>query len=260
MSAAFAAEILGIATHALLAGPELGTPVLLLHGWGASSALMQPVASRLAARGWRTITPDLPGFGASGLPPAVWGVPEYARWALALLDALQVPSAHLIGHSFGGRISLMLGAEHAARIGRIVLVDSAGIPPRRQLAGQIRLRTYKAARAALERLGQRGRADALRAWYGRRYGSSDYQSAGPLREVFVRVVNHDLSEIATRVQRPTLLVWGERDEDTPLWQGRALEQRIPDSGLVVLEGAGHYSYLEQPDRFVTIVDHFYTHD
>lgn len=260
MSAAFDAEILGVAAHALLAGPERGTPVLLLHGWGASSALMEPIASRLAARGWRTITPDLPGFGASGLPPADWGVSEYARWALALLDALHVPCAHLIGHSFGGRISLMLGAEHAARVDRIVLVDSAGIPPRRPLAAQIRLRAYKAARVALVRLGQRGRADALRAWYGRRYGSSDYQSAGPLREVFVRVVNHDLSDVATRVQRPTLLVWGELDQDTPLWQGQALEKRIPDAGLVVLEGAGHYSYLEQPEHFVTIVDHFYTHD
>lgn len=260
MNVAFHADVLGIPTHALLAGPASAPPVLLLHGWGASSALMEPAAARLAARGWRTITPDLPGFGASGLPPANWGVPDYARWALALLDALQIAQAHVIGHSFGGRISLVLGADSPARLNRIVLVDSAGIPPRRPLGVRIRLRAYKAVRSALYGLKLRSQADALRTWYGRRYGSSDYQSSGPLREVFVRVVNHDLREYAARVQRPTLLVWGERDEDTPLWQGQALEKCIPDAGLVVLEGAGHYSYLEQPDRFTTIVDHFFTHE
>ncbi|MCL4252654.1 MAG: alpha/beta hydrolase, partial [Anaerolineae bacterium] len=68
------------------------------------------------------------------------------------------------------------------------------------------------------------------------------------RETFLRVVNQDLSDYAKRIQAPTLLIWGENDQDTPLWQAKQLENLIPDAGLVVYPRAGHYSYLEHPDQ------------
>src|SRR5690606_20062375 len=61
-------------------------------------------------------------------PPGVWGVPEYAAFVLAYLDAQGLARPHLLGHSFGGRISLILGAEHPERVDKLVLADSAGVP------------------------------------------------------------------------------------------------------------------------------------
>ena len=78
-----------------------------------------------------------------------------------------------------------------------------------------------------------------------------------MRETFVKVVNEDLRPYAKRVKPSTLLFWGDKDEDTPLWQGRELENLIPDAGLVVYAGAGHYSYLERLNETVNTVDYFF---
>lgn len=248
-------------TH-IVAEPRAGTdtellPVLALHGWGADSSLMAPVAERLAPLGCQVYAPDLPGFGASSPPLTAWDVHQYVDFVLAYLDHLQLERVNLIGHSFGGRLGLVLAADHADRIGRMALADSAGVPPRQSTSSQLRLRTYKAVRDTLYRIGARSLADGLRAWYGRRYGSADYQQAGVLRETFLKVVNEDLRPYAARVQVPTLLFWGENDQDTPLWQGQVLENLIPDAGLIIYPGAGHYSYVEHLAEFVRVVDHFF---
>jgi pimeloyl-ACP methyl ester carboxylesterase len=252
----------GLQTSLLEAMPETSTiplPVLALHGWGASAELMRVVVERLAAGGARVIAPDLPGFGNTALPPPDWDVVAYARWVVSLLDALEIARCHLVGHSFGGRLGLILGADYPERLGRMILVDSAGIPPKHPLGSQLRLKAYKGIRDGLKAAGAASLSDRLRAWYSGRYGSADFQNAGPLRNIFIRVVNQDLSDYAKRVTPSTLLVWGDQDEDTPLWQGQMLEKLIPDAGLVTLKGAGHYSYLERPAEFATIALHFFTH-
>lgn len=248
-----------LSLHLRMTTPQVGggTPVLALHGWGASSELMLPVLERLDRLGYSAFAPDLPGFGASSLPPSTWSVSDYAKLVVQLLDVLGLPRVHLIGHSFGGRLGLILGADYAERMDQLVLVDSAGVPNKPLMHVQARLKSYKAARGILNRIGAKGAAQQLSDWYRGRYGSADYKSAGTLREVFVRVVNEDLLPYASRVSRPTLLIWGSNDKDTPLWQGQTLEKTIPDAGLVTLDGAGHYSYLDRINEFMTIVDHFF---
>ena len=101
-------------------------------------------------------------------------------------------------------------------------------------------------------------ADQLQSWYTDQYGSEDYkQTSGIMRQTFVNVVNHDLAETATNVQLPTLLLWGDQDQDTPLWQGQLLEELIPDAGLVVYEGAGHYSYLDRLYDATHVIQFFF---
>lgn len=261
MTAAQTIEVQGIPLAYSENAPRGGaasTPVLALHGWGASRQLMTPVAERLAPLGHTVYALDLPGFGATPAPPVAWGVAEYAQFVIAALDALNLPKTHLIGHSFGGRISLVLAASAPERVDKLVLVDSAGVPPRRSRTAELRLSSYKAARATLEAVGARGTAQRLRAWYNGRYGSADYQqTTGVMRDTFVRVVNQDLRPDAARIKCPALLFWGDGDEDTPLWQGRILEQLIPDAGLVLLAGAGHYSYLDRLDEFIRVTDYFF---
>lgn len=232
-----------------------GPPVLLLHGWGASKELMTPISQRLP--GYRVIVPDLPGFGATEAPPEAWGVDEYAAWVLRLLDRLGVASAHVVGHSNGGRVAIAIAADHPDRVRRLVLADSAGIRPSHGLAWHWRVRTFKLmrrlARARWVPSAVRGRAEAA----VEARGSADYRaSSGTLRSSMVRLVNADLRPRLERLRASTLLVWGELDEDTPLRDGRLMETLIPDSGLVVFEGCGHFAYAEQPDRFARIVDVF----
>jgi pimeloyl-ACP methyl ester carboxylesterase len=232
----------------------------MLHGWGANMQLMLPLAQRLAQHSYRIYILDLPGFGQTQAPPAAWGVLDYANFVLSYLECRVLNRVHLIGHSFGGRLGLVLGSEHPERIIKMVLADSAGVRPQPSTQGQLRLNSYKFALNTLNKMGMSSQADQLRTWYSNRYGSADYKAAtGVMRETFVRVVNEDLLPYAARVQVPTLLLWGDHDEDTPLWQGQLLEKTIPDAGLVVFEGAGHYSYLDRLNETVLIVDHFFTH-
>ena len=233
-----------------------GQPVLMLHGWGASLKLMLPLAQQLAA--YKVYLLDMPGFGDSDPPPAAWGVADYTNFVLSYLDHHALDTVHLIGHSFGGRIGLVMGANHATRLNKMVLIDSAGVRTPSSRTNQLRLKSYRFALNTLGKIGLSTQADQLRAWYTGRYGSSDYKAAtGVIRETFVKVVNEDLLPYAARVQPPTLLMWGDQDQDTPLWQGELLEQTIPDAGLVVWQGAGHFSYLDRLPDTGRVIDHFF---
>lgn len=233
-----------------------GKPVLALHGWGGSIQSFWPVAERLAPRGYEVHVLDLPGFGQSDVPSQPWGVPEYARFAVAYLDKSEVSQVSFLGHSFGGRIGLILAADYPARVDKMVLADSAGIRIPLTARQQVRNFLARSARRTLERLRLERWQARLQATYNRRYASEDYLTAGPLRETFLRVIQQDLTAYAARVQVPTVLIWGDQDTDTPLWQGQKLEQLIPDAGLIVFEGAGHFAYLERLNEYVRIVHHF----
>jgi pimeloyl-ACP methyl ester carboxylesterase len=236
-----------------------GPSVLLLHGWGSHAGLMWPLAERLLKLGYRVYVPDLPGFGQTPPPATTWTIYDYAAFVVAYLDAVGVERTHLIGHSFGGRLGLVLGAESPERLVKMVLIDSAGVKPPSSGSANARLRVYKGVRDALAQVGLKGLSDRLRGWYNDRYGSADFKNAGPLRETFVKVVNEDLLPYAARVRPPTLLLWGEADEDTPVWMAKQLEAQIPDAGLHTFPGAGHYSYLERLADTTRIIDYFFKH-
>jgi pimeloyl-ACP methyl ester carboxylesterase len=244
----------------IVVGKPADVPILALHGWGASADLIAPLANRLAAHGFCIYVPDLPGFGQSEPPPNAWAVHDYAQWVLSYLDTVGVPQVQLFGHSFGGRVGIVISAEHPDRVGKLVLADSAGVLPPRRAGIRLRLSLYKAVRSGLYSIGARALADRLRNAYVARYGSADYKSAGALRETFVKVVNEDLLPFAARISVPTLLIWGGKDEDTPVWQGRKLEQTIPDAGLVIYEDAGHYAYLDKLSDVVRTLTYFYKHE
>lgn len=238
-----------------------GPPVLLLHGWGANSELLWPLAEKLVRRGYRVYAPDLPGFGQSDEPPQAWSVFDYADFVRAYLDANNLQQVYLFGHSFGGRLALILGADSAARIHKIALSNSAGVRPKTPLLPTIRLRVYKAIRGGLESVGLQSLAATLRERYNARYGSADFQQvSGVMRETFVQVVNEDLLSYAARVKPSVLLFWGDADTDTPLWQGELLEKTIPDAGLVLYEGAGHYAYLERAADVARVMSFFFSQD
>ncbi len=246
-----------------IAGLDVGTcvigeglPVVALHGWGGSIRSFWPVAERLSPNGYQVHLLDLPGFGQSTPPPETWGVAEYAHLVKDYLDAAGLKQAAILGHSFGGRIALVLAATYPERVRKMILADSAGLRTPPTLKQHLRNFAARTVRNVLDLAHLDGVRKRLQDRYNKRYASADFLAAGALRETFVRVIEEDLTTYAQRVKVPTVLIWGDRDTDTPLWQGRKLEQLIPDAGLIVFQGAGHFAYLDRLTDFVRIADHF----
>ncbi len=244
-------EIEGLRIYYEVAGQ--GKPVVLLHGWGGRVESFRPVFDFLRPR-FKVYALDLPGFGRSDEPPVAWGVGDYATVLADFLAGLGIEKAAVVAHSFGGRVALALAAHFPDRIDRLVLIDSAGIKPKRTLSYHLRVAAAKAARS-LSVLGRGGRKvkEAIYALTG----SKDYrETAGVMRATFVRVVNEDLRPLLPQIKAPTLLIWGEKDPDTPLSDGQIMEQEIADAGLVVLKNAGHFSYLDAFPQFCRVVSAF----
>jgi pimeloyl-ACP methyl ester carboxylesterase len=244
-------DIKGIRTRWRQAGS--GPPVLVLHGWGAKIEAVDPIVRGLASRLSVTAV-DLPGFGETALPPAPWGVADYADWTRELMDELGLERPSIVGHSMGARIAIHLASHHPERVDKLILVDAAGIRPSRGLGYYRRVALAKAAKHAARFLGRPGRA--LRKRVLAATASSDYANAGPLRPTFVKLVNEDLTPLLGQIRASTLLIWGDQDDTTPLSDGQTMERLIPDAGLVILQGAGHFSYLDQPQRFGRVAAHF----
>jgi pimeloyl-ACP methyl ester carboxylesterase len=229
-------------------------PIVVLHGWGAHIEAVAPILTALEGAP-DLIALDLPGFGESEPPQQAWDVDSYARFMVHFLDELAVERAHLVGHSHGGRVSIALAADEPQRVGRLLLVDSAGIPPKRGFRYRRRVAVAKLGRAIAKVGGRPGRRlqDRMRA----RVASRDYLEASEaMRGTFRAVIAEDLSDRLPSIAAPTLLVWGDDDEDTPVWMAERMEALIPDAGLVVLEGAGHYSYADSPGQFRAVARRF----
>lgn len=248
-------EINGV-TFAYKLTEGTGAPVVLMHGWGCTSATLASIEKTVAALGRPVINVDFPGFGASSEPPYVWGVEEYAD---AFADLLRLEGvgndAVLLGHSFGGRVALVHASRHP--VGKLVLVDAAGIKPRRSLKYYIKVYSFKARKHFLYLLLGRDKAekklDKLRA----RAGSSDYRGASPrMRAIMSRVVNQDLKYLMPAIEAPTLLIWGENDTATPLSDAKTMEKLIPGAALVSFAGCGHYSFLDNPRQFAAVLTSF----
>jgi len=229
-----------------------GDVILLLHGWGGEAASFQPVFKWLS-QSHKVYALDLPGFGNSQIPPTPWNASDYAQFVTAFLEKFSISKVHLIGHSFGGRIAIILSAEHPEKVDKLILVDSAGLTPKRTTKYYLRVAIAKTGKW-IRRCGTPGArlANALSA----RIGSKDYQDAAEMRATLVKVVNQDLRSLLPRISASTLLIWGEHDKDTPIGFGKVMEREIPDAGLVVLKEAGHFSYLDQFPQFCRIVASF----
>lgn len=235
-----------------------GELIVLLHGWGSNIKLWANLI-QLLSRKYKVVAMDMPGFGESQEPPSAWEVSDYAQFVLDFLSDYDDKKVMLLGHSFGGRVIIKLNSRNDLpfEITKVILVDSAGILPPKTNKKSWRTRYYKMGKAVLStKLAQLIAPDALEN-FRKKMGSADYAAASPLmRQVLVKTVNEDLEPLLPNIKCPTLLVWGVNDTATPLSDGEKMEKLIPDAGLVKLENAGHYSFLEQQFTFNRVMCSF----
>jgi pimeloyl-ACP methyl ester carboxylesterase len=201
------------------------------------------------------LTVDFAGFGQSDEPDDVWGVEEYTRSIEALAKAEGVENPILIGHSFGGRVSIVYASRN--KVQKVMLVDAAGVKPRRSFTYYRKVYTFKLLKRLAPIFLGKARAEQMIQARRAKAGSSDYNQASPMmRRVLSRVVNEDLCHLMPKITVPTLLFWGENDTATPLADAKKMEKLIPDAGLVTVAGAGHFSFLENTPLFLRVAESF----
>ena len=245
-------EVCGIPVHYAEYGSGEET-VLILQGWGTHLGLYQALAEHLGKH-MRVVLPELPGFGSTPEPTRPFSAGDYAEFTLAFLQALRLHRVSIIGHSNGGRIILKLctGAHEGLSVEKLVFLDAAGIIAPKTAKQKRRQALFRLVKKLLAPFPKRLEA------YRRRHGSADYRAASPMmRQTLVKLVTEDLSALLPQITQPSLCIWGTEDKDTPLWMGKIFAERIPDAGLVEVQGAGHYSYLEQPAFVYRVLDSFF---
>lgn len=234
-----------------------GNTVMLLHGWGGSIQSMKAITNILKDR-FRVIAIDLPGFGESDLPSYPWNSYDYANCIKKLVEKLELDKIILFGHSHGGRISIILASEYSF-VKKLILIDSAGIIPKRKLKYYLKVYSFKFLKK-IYTLFSLNKEEQLEKFYNK-FGSTDYkQSQGIMRQTMVKVINDNLIELLPKIKVPTLLIWGENDEDTPVYMGKIMEEKIADSGLIVFKDAGHYSYIDCFLQFKAVINVFLKDD
>lgn len=209
--------------------------VLFLHGWGGD--LSSFAASYVDASAWGVNCINL---AFPKVVPPHFGIYDYAASVADAVGRLGINRLVTVGHSFGGRVALLLAARGLCE--KIVLVSAAGMKPRFSLARAVRIARYKFAKKHGKPLDG--------------YGSVDYNNLGSdMRGVFVRVVNTHLERILPYIACPALLYWGRDDRDTPPYMARRLKRGIKNSKLVMADG-GHFAYLQNRYGFAAELKNF----
>ncbi len=212
-----------------------GDPVVLVHGLSGSTRWWARNVPDLAQH-YRVYLVNLPGFGAFRRSGRRFALAEATSWLLAWMDAAGLERVHLVGHSMGGYLSLKLAARRPEAVRKLVLVDPAGVPSHRTMLGHLGPLLLAARYARPTFLPVLVR-DALHA--------GPFTLLRTARDLLAEDVRGDLC----RVGMPTLLIWGSQDPLIPPSMGDVMRAEIPDSRLLVIEGAGHNPMFDRPEDF-----------
>lgn len=237
-------EIEGLKINYLDYGNPKGRAIVLLHGWGQNIQMMQMLGEPFK-KDYRIIILDFPGFGLSAEPKEVMDVGDYTRLVEKILNKLKVKNPILIGHSFGGRVSVKYASKN--EVDKVILLSPA-------LRGHDKkgLKTK-----ILKGLKKVPIVKNLEGWAKNHIGSRDYKAASPImKQVLVKTVNEDLSHDAKKITAPVILIYGDLDSEVPIEDTKEYERLIPDCGLILYEGCTHYAYLERLQQTINIINNF----
>lgn len=224
-----------------------GKTVLFLHGWGANGDCWQGIINPLKKR-YCVVCVDFYGFGKSVLPPQGSDLSFYAEKISLLLDFLGVKKVNIVAHSFGGRVAILLTAKHPEKVEKLTLISSAGLK-RFSLVKSLKILHYKIVKrfVKMKLVG----AEKLK-----KFGSADFRALkGGLEGTFISVTQQDLSEFLPQIACPTLLIWGKKDNQTPLWIAEKMKRKIPLSELIFI-GNGHFGAFENPTLTSAVLSSF----
>ena len=226
-------------------GKKNGSPIVYLHGWGQNIQMMEPIANPFA-KTHRLVILDLPGFGKSEEPREVWSLDDYVEMIHELLKELKIDKPNLIGHSFGGKLSIIYASKYPVE--RVILLASPF---------KVKITTESKKVKLLKKMKKIPVLGLVAEAMKKHMGSTDYRNASPMmRNILVKHVNTNAIENAKKIKCPTFIIWGTNDEAVPVSDAYELEKLIPDSGLTIYEGCTHYAYLERLGQTNAIIKSF----
>lgn len=215
--------------------------ILLLHGWGCKKEVFNNIINFLSDF-MEVYAIDLPGFGESDEPKEIYGVDDYVDIVEEFINKMNIKKLSILGHSFGGRIIIKLVNRQNLKfeIDKLILVDIAGI--RHEPKKTKKQLIYKKVFPIIKKISPK-----LLNYIKTKVGSKDYRNATPMmRDILVKTINEDLKNLIPNITNSTLIIWGENDTDTPYSDAIYINENIKDSGIVKIENAGHFSFLESP--------------
>jgi pimeloyl-ACP methyl ester carboxylesterase len=221
-------------------------PMLILHGWPSSSEKWIPVGQLLAQHNIKAIVVDLPGFGKSQEPFEAWDTNAYIQWLLEFCDNVDdlKKEFYLAGHSFGGSLAAKFAIKYNQRIKKLFLISAACV------------REVTAGKKFSARVAKGVKLFSFLPYYDLfRKGvykyiirKSDYPyTKGIMRETYLKVISEDLSHRLGFIKIPTVIIWGDKDDSTPLADAEFIKSKISDSKLIVVPGKKHSLQIEAPE-------------
>lgn len=224
-------------------GDQTKTPMVFLHGWGGSKESFTPLieAYERVSHGKHgdIYAIDFPGFGESPIPPTSWSIEEYASCVAQYLDTLQISSIHLVSHSFGGRVSAVLLAEHPRFFRSATFIAPAGIYHQSKKALIVSLLATPL--RCIERMPLLAKIlHPLRTVLRKLLGAHDYAEVdGVMKATFERVIHSDTTMYLSKIIQPTHLFFGRNDTYVPVSDASLWTRLIPQAHMTILENGRH---------------------
>ena len=229
--------------------------ILILPGWGDTRNTFIHLIDFLKKQ-FTIYILDYPGFGKSPFPNRDLTIDDYALLISNFIYANNIDKPIIIGHSFGGRIGTLLATKYKTRLKKIILMDSAGIKPKKSIIKILKQTTYKTLKKLAYLLPKKIKTKYLDKLINI-FGSTDFKNLNPnIRKSFINIVNTDLTKYIKQIKCDTLLIWGEKDLDTPLKDAYKFNKLINDSGLVIIKNSEHFPYLDNPNYINKIIYEF----
>lgn len=231
-----------------------GSRVVCLHGWGDDSTTFNQLSAKLQKK-YEVLALDLPGFGGSQVPQKAWNLENYIQLVADWLKKIKVNGVYcFIGHSFGGSIATAGLVGNELKADKLVLLASAGVRNRYSMRKKMLAAAAKTGKASTFWL-PKSQKQKLRKGFYKKIGS-DALLDPKLEETFKEIVQRDIQAEASRINIPTLLIYGSDDQQTPLEDAKLLHKAIKNSRLEIIPGAGHFVHHEHPDQIGDLVEDF----
>lgn len=228
-----------------------GRFIFFLHGFGGDKNSFAIIKNHIAKGARNMVFLSFAGFGKTPEMSKPYSVSDYANDLYELITELSPnESVDIVCHSFGARVAAKLISQHEGVVHKLLITGGAGVKPRRGIKYHYNVLKYKLAKKRVAA----GKADKS---ILEKYGSSDYKKLSPvMKQTFINVVNEDLKNDLKKIKVQTLLFWGEKDTETPLYMAKKMNKWIINSSLIISKGSGHFAYLEDFYSFLHLFNEF----
>lgn len=219
--------------------------LVFLHGWGQNIQMMLPIANQFTKEN-NVLVIDLPGHGKSNEPSYAWELDKFVDMLHELFESLKIKEPILIGHSFGGKLSMIYASKY--KVKKLVLLSSP-------LKGEYKKVPFKV--KVLKKLAKVPGLKSMAEHFKKHMGSTDYRNATSImRDILVKHVNTDATENCKKIKVPTIIIWGTADTTVSINQAYEIESLITDSAVIPYEGMKHFAYLDNAKKTVNIIKSF----